>query len=156
MHITQVAEHIYLIDLETAGIKNSFASYVLKGKQVAIVETGPTSSIPNLISSLKTLNVKPEDVAYVAVTHIHLDHGGGVGTLLNYLPKAKVIVHQRGAPHLVNPEKLWPELSEIFPCHVLHPSVVLIHEEIKKRPQPLSLHIEITGRFDQRSKFFDR
>jgi len=97
------------MDLETAGIKNSFASYVLKGEQVAIVETGATSSIPNLILGLKELNVKPESVAYVAVTHVHLDHGGGVGTLLKHLPKAKVIVHQRGAPHLVNPEKLWQQ-----------------------------------------------
>jgi glyoxylase-like metal-dependent hydrolase (beta-lactamase superfamily II) len=114
MHITQVAEHIYLIDLETVGIKNSFASYVLKGKKAAIVETGPTSSIPNLISGLKELSVKPEDVTYVAVTHVHLDHGGGVGTLLKYLPKAKVIVHQRGAPHLVNPEKLWQQSKVVI------------------------------------------
>ncbi len=109
MHTTKVEGHLYLIDVETAGIKNFIASYVLKGKQVAIVETGPTSSISNLVSSLKELRVKPEDVAYVAVSHIHLDHGGGVGTLLKYLPKAKVIVHQRGAPHLANPEKLWQQ-----------------------------------------------
>jgi glyoxylase-like metal-dependent hydrolase (beta-lactamase superfamily II) len=56
---------------------------------------------------LKEVKVKPEDVAYVTLSHIHLDHGGGVGTLLKSLPNAKVIVHPRGAPHLVDPEKLW-------------------------------------------------
>jgi len=112
VHVTKVEEHLYLIDVETAGIKNFIASYVLKGKQAAMIETGPTSSIPNLLSGLRELNLKPEDVAYVAVSHIHLDHGGGVGTLLKHLPNAKVIVHSRGGPHLANPEKLWQRSLE--------------------------------------------
>ena len=114
MQITKLENHLYQIDVETAGIKNFIASYVLKGKQVAMVETGPTSSMPNLLSCLKELNVKPKNVAYIAVSHIHLDHGGGVGTLLKYLPKAKVIVHPRGAPHLANPEKLWQQAKEVM------------------------------------------
>jgi len=114
MQITKLENHLYQIDVETAGIKNFIASYVLKGKQVAMVETGPTSSVPNLLSCLKELNVKPEDVTYVAVSHIHLDHGGGAGTLLKHLPKTKVIVHQRGAPHLANPEKLWQQSKEVM------------------------------------------
>ncbi len=114
MSITKIEKHLYQIDVETAGIKNFIASYVLKGKQSAIVETGPTSSIPNMLQCLKELNIKPEEVAYVAVSHIHLDHGGGAGTLLKYLPKAKVVVHSRGAPHLANPEKLWQQSREVL------------------------------------------
>ncbi|MDH5460593.1 MAG: MBL fold metallo-hydrolase, partial [Candidatus Bathyarchaeota archaeon] len=114
MHITKIEEHIYLIDVEAAGIKNFIASYVLKGRHVAIVETGPAFSVSNLLSGLKELNIKLEEVAYVAVSHIHLDHGGGAGTLMKYLPKAKVIVHRRGAPHLANPEKLWTQAREVL------------------------------------------
>jgi glyoxylase-like metal-dependent hydrolase (beta-lactamase superfamily II) len=114
MQITKLENHLYQIDVETAGIKNFIASYVLKGEQAAMVETGPTSSVPNLLSCLKKLSVKLEDIAYVAVSHIHLDHGGGVGTLLKHLPKAKVIVHPRGAPHLANPEKLWQQSKEVL------------------------------------------
>jgi glyoxylase-like metal-dependent hydrolase (beta-lactamase superfamily II) len=114
MQTTKLENYLYQIDVETAGIKNFIASYVLKGKQVAIVETGPTSSVPNLLFSLKELNVNPENVAYVAVSHIHLDHGGGVGTLLKYLPQAKVIVHPRGVSHLANPEKLWQQSKEVM------------------------------------------
>ncbi|MGQ9506826.1 MAG: MBL fold metallo-hydrolase [Candidatus Bathycorpusculaceae bacterium] len=114
MSATKIEEHIYLIDVQAGGIKNFIASYVLKGKHVAIIETGPTSSVQNLVSSLKELNVKFEDVVYVAVSHIHLDHGGGVGTLLKFFPKAKVIVHSRGAPHLANPEKLWQQSKEVL------------------------------------------
>jgi glyoxylase-like metal-dependent hydrolase (beta-lactamase superfamily II) len=114
MQITKLENYLYQIDVETAGIKNFIASYILKGKQVAMVETGPNSSVPNLLFCLKELNVKPEDVVYIAVSHIHLDHGGGAGTLLKYLPKAKVIVHPRGARHLANPEKLWQQSREVL------------------------------------------
>ena len=114
MQITKVEKHLYQIDVETAGVKNFIASYILKGKQVAMVETGPNSSVPNLLFCLKELNVKLEDVVYVAVSHIHLDHGGGAGRLLKYLPKAKVIVHPRGASHLANPEKLWQQSREVL------------------------------------------
>lgn len=109
MTVVKLDDHIFLIDAETAGIRNFIASYVLKGKQVAMIETGPTSSVPNLLSGLRQLDVKPEDVAYVAVSHIHLDHAGGVGTLLKHLPNAKAVVHHRGAPHLAHPEKLWEQ-----------------------------------------------
>jgi glyoxylase-like metal-dependent hydrolase (beta-lactamase superfamily II) len=112
--LTKIEDYLYLVDVETAGIKNFIASYILKGKQSAIVETGPTSSIPNLLYCLRELNIKPDEVAYVAVSHIHLDHGGGAGTLLKHLPKAKVVVHSRGAPHLADPEKLWQQSKMVL------------------------------------------
>ena len=114
MDVTKIGEHIYLIDLELAGIDNSIASYVLNGKNTVIIETGPESTVQNLLSGLKELDVKPEEVTYVAVSHIHLDHAGAAGTLLKYLPKAKLIVHRRGAPHVANPEKLWTQAREVL------------------------------------------
>lgn len=106
MHIKKLDVHIYLIDLETAGYNGFFTSYVLKGDQTAIVETGPASSIPNLLAGLGKIGVKKNHVDYVLLSHIHLDHAGGAGVLLQSLPNAKLIVHERGAPHLVNPAKL--------------------------------------------------
>lgn len=114
MRITKLEDYLHLVDLETAGIKNFIASYILKGKETAIIETGPTSSIPNLLLSLKQLGIKPENVAYVALSHIHLDHGGGSGTLIKHLPKAKIIVHSRGAPHLIDPKKLWEQSKAVL------------------------------------------
>lgn len=110
----KIEDYIYLIDLEACGIRNFIASYVLVGEQVVIVETGPASSIPNLLKGLDDLNVKTEEVAYIAVTHVHLDHGGGVGTLLKTLPKTKVIVHHRGAAHLANPYRLWQQSKMVL------------------------------------------
>jgi glyoxylase-like metal-dependent hydrolase (beta-lactamase superfamily II) len=114
MHTKEVGENVFLIDLETGGFKNLIASYVLKGAKTIIVETGPSSSVSNVLSGLKELDVKAEDVAYVAVSHVHIDHAGGVGALLRFLPNAKVIVHPRGAPHMVNPEKLWLQSKEVL------------------------------------------
>ncbi len=114
MHTKEVGKNLFLIDLETGGFRNLIASYVLTGKQAIIVETGPPSSVPNLLSGLKELGVQPEDVAYIALTHVHVDHGGGVGTVLKELPNAKVIVHSKGAPHLANPAKLWAATKEVL------------------------------------------
>jgi glyoxylase-like metal-dependent hydrolase (beta-lactamase superfamily II) len=119
LHTKQIGENLFLIDLETGGFKNLIASYVLKGAKTIIVETGPTSSIINLLAGLKEIGVNAEDVAYVALSHVHLDHGGGAGTLLKSLPNAKVIVHPRGAPHLLNPEKLWLQSQKVL-GHAAH------------------------------------
>lgn len=114
MNVARLEERLYLIDVETAGFENFVASYVLKGGKAAIIETGPTSSVSNLLAGLVKAGVKFEDVSHVAVSHIHLDHGGGVGTLLKSLPKAKVIVHPRGAPHLADPTKLWQQSQQVL------------------------------------------
>jgi glyoxylase-like metal-dependent hydrolase (beta-lactamase superfamily II) len=127
LHTKQIGENLFLIDLETGGFKNLIASYVLKAAHAIIIETGPTSSIDNLLAGLKEIGVKAEDVAYVALSHVHLDHGGGAGALLKSLPNAKVIVHPRGAPHLRNPEKLWLQSQKVL-GHVA---------EIYGKPEPV-------------------
>ena len=110
MHTRKLSDHLYIIDLKPVGIENFIASYVLKGeKATAIVETGPTCSIQNLLSGLKEIGVQDGDVDYVAVSHIHIDHAGGAGTLMRHLPIAKLIVHPKGAPHIIKPEKLWEQ-----------------------------------------------
>ncbi|MEM3788445.1 MAG: MBL fold metallo-hydrolase [Candidatus Bathyarchaeia archaeon] len=114
MNVLRLDEHIFMIDVKVAGIQRFIASYVLIGEKVAIVETGPTSSIQNLVHGLTRLGIKPDDVSYIAVSHIHLDHGGGVGTLARHFPRAKVIVHEKGAPHLANPEKLWQQSKMVL------------------------------------------
>jgi glyoxylase-like metal-dependent hydrolase (beta-lactamase superfamily II) len=121
MHVKEIGQNIFIIDLETGGYKNLISSYVLKGEKTVIIETGPTSSISNLLDGIKELGINPEAIAYVAISHVHIDHAGGVGTLLKKLPNAKVIVHSRGAPHLKDPSKLWPasqqtlgEVAEMF------------------------------------------
>jgi glyoxylase-like metal-dependent hydrolase (beta-lactamase superfamily II) len=114
MHTKEIGKNLYQIELNTGGIQNLICSYVIMGTKPFLVESGPTSSVPNLLSGLKELDVKFENVEYVAITHIHLDHGGGAGTLLKSLPNAKVIVHPRGMPHLIDTERLWPSSQAVL------------------------------------------
>jgi glyoxylase-like metal-dependent hydrolase (beta-lactamase superfamily II) len=114
LHTKEIGKNLFMVELATGSFKNLICSYVIKGKKPFLVESGPTSSIPTLLAGLKELDVKFEAVEFVAVTHVHLDHGGGVGTLLKSLPNAKVIVHPRGMPHLIDPERLWSSSQKVL------------------------------------------
>jgi len=114
MHTKKLNDFMYLIDLKPRGFENFSASYVIKGKKTAIVETGPRLTVENLLAGLKEIGVKREEVDYVAVTHIHIDHAGGAGTLLPHLPNAQLLVHEKGAPHLINPERLWTSSLQVL------------------------------------------
>ena len=83
------------------------ASHLLKrGGRAAFVDTGTTHSVPALLAALASKDLDPGDVDYVFLTHVHLDHAGGAGELMRHLPNARVVVHPRGAAHVVSPEKL--------------------------------------------------
>ena len=74
--------------------------------EVAFIEVGINSSTPRLMNVLERRGWKPEDVTYVIVTHVHLDHAGGAGSLMQLLPNATFLVHPYGARHMINPAKL--------------------------------------------------
>ena len=114
MYSRKLNNAIQLIDLRPMGIENFIASYVLAGRRPTIIETGPTCTVKNLLAGLKEIGVKNEDVTYVAVSHIHIDHAGGAGTLLRHLPNAKLIVHSKGASHLIDPRKLWRQTKQVL------------------------------------------
>jgi hydroxyacylglutathione hydrolase len=76
------------------------------GKNV-LIETGPRSSVKNLLKRIEDLGLSPWDIDYIILTHIHLDHGGGAGTCLKDMPNTKLLVHPRGLRHLIDPSKLW-------------------------------------------------
>lgn len=101
-----LGDNITLIDLMEGNTPGRTGSYVIHAEKPAIIETGTSLSIPYIIAGLEKLKIPLEQIQYVIVTHIHLDHSGGLGSLLTYLPNATVIVHKRGARHLVDPSKL--------------------------------------------------
>jgi glyoxylase-like metal-dependent hydrolase (beta-lactamase superfamily II) len=72
----------------------------------AFVDVGTNYSVPHLLVALAELRIEPQAVDYVFITHVHLDHAGGAGLLLQSLPAARLVVHPRGAPHLIDPAKL--------------------------------------------------
>lgn len=102
----QLTENIYLIDDYDLSMPERTGTYVLLEEQIAIIETSASPSVPYILEGLKELQVNPENIAYIILTHIHLDHAGGAGLLLSHCPNAKVIVHPKGARHLADPSRL--------------------------------------------------
>jgi glyoxylase-like metal-dependent hydrolase (beta-lactamase superfamily II) len=81
---------------------------------VALVDPGPSSTLPRLRSALAAAGLSLNDVTTILVTHIHLDHAGATGTLVRERPRIRVHVHEKGAPHMANPEKLLASATRLY------------------------------------------
>ncbi|HEY7755153.1 MAG TPA: MBL fold metallo-hydrolase [Actinomycetota bacterium] len=112
--VFEVAAGITAIDTFYGGRERYTAAYLLDAREPAIVETGPTTSHPHVVAGLERLGIGPRDLAHVVLTHIHLDHAGGVGALSERFPQATVWVHERGARHLADPERLVASATRIY------------------------------------------
>ena len=99
--VEEVAENIYMIDDRVCSISKLGSVYLLDEEKKALVDSGPPSSASAVLEGIKKIGVKAEDINYIIVTHIHLDHAGGTGVLLERMPQAQVLVHYKGAKHLV-------------------------------------------------------
>ena len=102
----QLNERIHLIDGFDLGLPERTGTYVIDEEQLTLVDTGPSPSVKHVKKGLAALGFAPEDVKYIIVTHVHLDHSGGAGLLLQDCPNAKVVVHPKGARHLSDPSRL--------------------------------------------------
>ena len=102
----QLNDRMYLIDGYDLGVAERTGIYVIDEEELTIVETGPSPSVKYVKQGLENLGFSLDEVKYIIVTHIHLDHAGGVGLLLKDCPNAKVVVHERGARHIAAPERL--------------------------------------------------
>ena len=99
---------LYLVDLDIIelGYTKFLASWLYKGPEGNfLIDPGPACTVPVLVSAMRAREMETLD--YILLTHIHMDHAGGIGHLLRYFPGTKVICHEKGVPHLINPEKLW-------------------------------------------------
>lgn len=102
----KLAENLYLIDDFDLNWEERTGTYVLIEEDITIVETSASPSIPYLLQGLQELQISPDKIKYIIVTHIHLDHAGGAGLMLQHCPNAKVVVHTKGARHLADPSRL--------------------------------------------------
>src|SRR5205807_1465588 len=103
---TRIGPGVIEIDTLLGGWERVTAGYLIEGPSPVLVETGSQSSVPALLAGLEAHGVAADDLAGVAVTHIHLDHAGGVGDVARAFPKATVYVHEKGARHLADPDRL--------------------------------------------------
>lgn len=106
----KVANNLYNISLDQKriGFRDFISAWVYRDKDFCfLVDPGPKSTIDFLRQVLVTLNIGACDLDYILLTHIHVDHAGGIGKILSFFPRARVICHPQGIKHLINPEKLW-------------------------------------------------
>ncbi|HEX6569634.1 MAG TPA: MBL fold metallo-hydrolase [Acidimicrobiales bacterium] len=111
---SEIAPGVLQIDTLLGGWHQVTAGYLITGDAPVLVETGSQTSVPRLLAALADLGVDPGELAGVAVTHIHLDHAGGVGDVAAAFPQATVYVHERGARHLVDPTKLVNSAAMVY------------------------------------------
>ncbi|MBI5331571.1 MAG: MBL fold metallo-hydrolase [Betaproteobacteria bacterium] len=100
-------EHgIHTLDAEYVRPGLAAIHLIVEAGRVAIVDTGTNRSVPTVLAALGELGLTPADVEYVIVTHVHLDHAGAAGALLAACPNARLVVHPKGARHMIDPAKL--------------------------------------------------
>jgi len=118
--VSQVAPGVRMIDTGMAGERALNAVYVFGGPQPCLVEAAPEADGATVVGGLEHLGIGPSDLAHIVVTHIHMDHAGGTGALLERFPKARVWVHERGAPHLANPTRLVASTARTYGAARMH------------------------------------
>jgi len=113
-HYTQVAENIYCI--ETGLYRHGLASCYLvrEGDRLAFVDTGTAHTVPMLLDIIAALGLTAEHVDYVIPTHVHLDHAGGAGDLMAACSNARLVIHPKGAPHMIDPSRLAAGATAVY------------------------------------------
>ncbi|NIK11425.1 MBL fold metallo-hydrolase [Alkalibacillus almallahensis] len=104
--LESLGQDVTLIDVYDLNLSNRTGSYIIQDEALTVIETSASPSVPFLIEGLEAIGEAPENVKHIIVTHVHLDHAGGVGLLLQSCPNATVHVHPRGKRHLADPTKL--------------------------------------------------
>ena len=105
-HTTRLNDGIVAVDTEYARPLQDASHLIIESGRAAFVDTGANNAVPLLLDALAQYDLDAADVDYVFLTHIHLDHAGGAGLLMQHLPNARCVIHPRGAKHMINPERL--------------------------------------------------
>jgi glyoxylase-like metal-dependent hydrolase (beta-lactamase superfamily II) len=109
-----LGDEVFAIDTRMSGYEGITSAYLIRSDRPCLVETGTATSGPVVRDALARLGIGPDDLATIVVTHIHLDHAGGVGTLAAWYPNAEIVVHERGARHLADPERLMSSARRVY------------------------------------------
>ncbi|MEU8342474.1 Glyoxylase, beta-lactamase superfamily II [Actinomadura meyerae] len=112
--ITPLGGDVYEIDTRMAGYSGITAAYLILSDRPCLVEPGTSGSAPVVRAALRQLGVGADDLASVVVTHIHLDHAGGVGDIAEMYPRAEIVVHEKGARHLADPSRLMRSARMVY------------------------------------------
>lgn len=106
--------------IDTGFVRPGFdAAYLMvEGGRAAYIDTGPNNAVPRLLAALQSLGLERSAVDYVIPTHVHLDHAGGAGLLMQQLPNARMLIHPRGARHMIDPSALMQGVRAVYGTEV--------------------------------------
>jgi len=109
------SEHgIHTIDTGFVRPQFDAAYLIVENGRAAFIDCGTNYAMPRMLAALDEVGLTPADVDWLILTHVHLDHAGGAGELIAQLPNAKLVVHPRGARHMIDPSKLWAGASAVY------------------------------------------
>ena len=110
----ELGHGVWMIDLMEQGLPCRSAAYLILDKEVTLIETGSAKSHDLLVEGMSRVGVMPKDLRNVIVTHVHLDHAGGAGQMMQQAVNAKLVVHPRGARHMIDPSRLWAGATGVY------------------------------------------
>jgi len=113
-HVQDLGAGIYCIDTGFQRDHFDAAYLIVDNGRAAFIDTGTNHAVPRLLAALEQLGLARDAVDWVIPTHVHLDHAGGVGLLMSSLPKARALVHPRGARHMIDPAALWQGALAVY------------------------------------------
>lgn len=118
MAVFQVAENLFAIDLFEEGKPGRSSAYLIRGREPILVDTGSTRSHDALVQGLTELGLRTQDLRHVVVTHVHLDHAGGVGQMMVAAPEAILHCHPRAVRHVIDPTRLEAGARAVYGEHM--------------------------------------
>ncbi len=130
--LTKVEQDLYYLDVRGKGTFSVSGTYFIISDGITLIETGTSLVAPYILEAVQALGFRIEDIKRAIVTHIHLDHSGGTGWLVDQLPDLEVVVHEKGLKHLLDPSTLIESAKAVYGNL---DSIIEIHGDILPVPE---------------------
>ncbi len=118
--ITDLGHDIYLLDADYIRPSMAAVYLLVQNQQITVIETGTAYTVPGILGAIKQLGFETTDVAYIIPTHAHLDHAGGAGLLMQQCTNAHLVIHPRGARHMIDPTRLIEGTQAVYGKEKFH------------------------------------
>lgn len=146
IHVTSLGHGVYTVDTGFQRDLFDAAYLIVQNGRAAFIDSGTNHGVPRLLEALTHLGLSVQDVDWVIPTHVHLDHAGGVGVLMQHLPQAQLLVHPRGARHMIDPSALYQGALAVYGAEEMERSygqlVGVAAERVVSSADGMTVHLD--------------